>query len=315
MYRLYTISLLLLLGFTISCTNSTTDNGGNEASKTKKLTVLTTTGMIGDVVENIVKDKGEVTSLMGPGVDPHYYKATQGDLKKLTDSDIVFYNGLFLEGKMESILEKMAKKKPVYAITRDLKESELIDANEEGSEKFVADPHIWFDVPLWAKTVDVIVDGLSKLDADNKSFYEKNGKEYKAELKKTYSSVNEQLKSIPEGSRVLITSHDAFSYFGRAHNMEVMALQGISTIAEFGLKDISDLVNEIVKRKIKAVFVESSVSSKPIEAVLEGCKQKGHDVKNGGELFSDAMGAKGAKGGTYIGMIKSNAETIVNALK
>jgi len=315
MYKIYTISLLLLLVFTISCTDSSTNDGKSEGDKTGKLAILTTTGMIGSLVENIVKDKGVVTSLMGPGVDPHYYKATQGDLKKLTSSDIIFYNGLLLEGKMQEILEKLAKKKPVYAVARDLQKSELINANEGGSGKAVSDPHIWFDLMLWSKTIDVVVEGLSKLDAANKAFYEENGNQYREELKKTHLLVDKQLKSIPEESRVLITSHDAFGYFGRAHNIEVMALQGVSTITEFGLKDVSNLVDEIVKRKIKAVFVESSVSSKPLEAVLEGCKQKGLDVKIGGELYSDAMGEKGSKGGTHIGMIKSNAEKIVNALK
>jgi len=284
----------------------------------KNLQIVTTTGMIKDAVLNIVKDKATVNALMGTGVDPHYYKATQNDLSKLTDADIVFYNGLFLEGKMGEILEKMGRKKPVLAVSDEIERSRLrtlIDdeSSEEGAGKY--DPHIWFDVALWMETVKYVAKKMQELDKENADFYKKNADAYLQQLASLHNSTKEKIGSISEEQRTLITSHDAFGYFGQAYDIEVKGLQGISTVTEFGLKDISNMVNSIVKEKIKAVFVESAVSQKPLEAVVEGCKKRNHEVKIGGSLFADAMGAEDTPEGTYIGMIEANVKTIVAALK
>ncbi len=313
-YHLTLFFALLIVAFS-SCTQDTKEETTGQSNTPKKLEIVTTTGMIGDVVKNVVGDKANVASLMGPGVDPHLYKATQGDLNRITEADIVFYNGLFLEGKMETILEKLAKKKPVYAVSEKLPKARLLDYSIEGNSRDLNDPHIWFDVDLWANTVDVIEDKMKKHDASNASFYTDQAKKYKKQLTSLHQDVKTSIGSIPPAQRILITSHDAFSYFSKAYDIEVEALQGISTVTEFGLKDISNLVDLIVKKGIKSIFVESSVASKPLEAVIEGCKKKGHNVSIGGTLYADAMGEEGTPAGTYIGMVRHNIGTIVGSLK
>ncbi|OEK04418.1 metal ABC transporter solute-binding protein, Zn/Mn family [Roseivirga misakiensis] len=293
--------------FLLSCgKDSQTTNG------TGKLAVVATTGMIADIVRNVGKDSVTVTALMGPGVDPHLYKATQGDLGRLRKADVIFYNGLHLEGKMGEVFEKLERIKTVVPIARAIEKSNLIDNPVfEGSY----DPHIWFDVSLWLSTIKEVTSTLSSADPESKSYYEKNAQAYEETLAALHQWVITEVQKIPEDKRLMVTAHDAFSYFGRAYNIEVRGLQGISTLSEFGLKDRVDLVNFIVERKVKAVFVETSVSEKNINAIVEGCRQKGHEVMIGGNLFSDAMGAEGTPGGDYIGMVKTNVTTIVNALK
>lgn len=283
---------------------------GNESSG--KLTITTTIGMIADVVEQIGGDHVAVTGLMGSGVDPHLYKASQGDIKKLDEADIVFYNGLHLEGKMVDILEKMSKNKKTVAVSQKLDEAELL-ADPAAPEAH--DPHIWFNVSNWISAAEVIRDTLVEMDAVHADEYRQNAETYLAKLKETDNYVREQVQTIPEDSRVLVTAHDAFHYFGKAYGMKVMGLQGISTASEYGSRDVSELRDYLVDHQIKAVFVESSVPKKAIEAVIEGAKKKGHNVTIGGELFSDAMGTPGTPEGTYIGMVKHNVDVIVNALK
>jgi manganese/zinc/iron transport system substrate-binding protein len=300
------ILLALLIALNTAC-NSTSDkaNGG-------KLSIVTTTGMIADIAKNIGQDSINVTALMGPGVDPHLYKATQGDLGRLRGADIILYNGLHLEGKMGEVFEKLERIKTVIPISRNIPQERLRrDTVFQGA----IDPHIWFDVSLWIKAAEEVTAVLKKEDVDNAPFYEVNSRNYIAELKILHNWVMTQVATIPDEFRILITAHDAFSYFGLAYNMRVRGLQGISTLSEFGLKDRVDLVNYIVEKKIKAVFVETSVSEKNINAIIEGCQKKGHDVKIGGYLFSDAMGADGTPEGTYQGMVRKNVNTIVNALK
>lgn len=312
----YVLITVLLLGF-MACTQKAED--GQTTTSKETLDIVTTTGMIGDVVKNIVGDKANVASLMGPGVDPHLYKATQGDLKRITEADVIFYNGLFLEGKMEEILLKLAKKKPVFAISEKMPKSRFIDYNigkkEERKSKQIFDPHIWFDVDLWSNSVDVILEKMKAQDAKNEAYYTKNAANYKRTLKNLHTESQQKIASIPKAQRLLITSHDAFGYFGKAYDIEVNALQGISTVTEFGLKDVSNLVNMIIDRDIKSVFIESSVAAKPLEAVIEGCQKKGRDVRIGGTLYSDAMGEDGTPAGTYVGMVKHNVNTITGALK
>jgi len=254
--------------------------------------------------------------LMGSGVDPHLYKATQGDLQKLMDADVIFYNGLHLEGKMQSIFEKMARQKKVIPVAESIDENRLIvtfEGENNGVKTF--DPHIWFSVPLWTDAVVYMGERMQQIDSENAKTYQANLQSYLTKLEELHQTTEKAIASIPENQRLLITSHDAFGYFGKTYGMEVKGLQGISTVTEFGLRDVTQMVDLIVERKIKAIFVESSVASKPLEAVVAGCKERGHEVKIGGTLFSDAMGAEGTKEGTYLGMVEHNVESIVEALK
>lgn len=277
----------------------------------KPLNVVATTGMIADLVENIGQDKVNVISLMGPGVDPHLYRATQGDLRRLQNADIIFYNGLYLEGQMGDVFASMAKKKPVFAVTAGLDSNQML----QGDEGYAYDPHVWFDVSLWRKVGDEVLARLIEVDVDNKAFFQKNAVVYFAKLDTLHIWVKDQVKQVPKSQRVLVTAHDAFGYFGNAYGFEVRALQGMSTASEFGLRDIKVLKDLIIARDINAVFVEASVPRRFLESVVQGVQAEGKDLKIGGELFSDAMGLTGTPEGTYIGMIKHNINTIVSVLK
>lgn len=312
MSKIFFYSMLCLLFIGCNSDSDATKKTSNE----QKLKIVATTGMIKDAVAQIVGEKAEVEGLMGAGVDPHLYKATQGDLQKLMDADVIFYNGLHLEGKMQAIFEKMAKQKKVIAVASTIAEKSLM-VTFEGKENEVKtfDPHIWFSVPLWSEVVQYIGEQMQQIDSKNASVYQANLQSYLTQLEELHQRVEKNISKIPENQRLLITSHDAFGYFGQTYGMEVKGLQGISTVAEFGLRDVTQMVDLIVNRKIKAIFVESSVASKPLEAVVAGCKERGHDVKIGGTLFSDAMGADGTKEGTYLGMVEHNVQAIVEALQ
>lgn len=277
-----------------------------------KVKVTTTVGMIADVVKQVGGEHTEVIGLMKAGVDPHLYKASQGDIRKLEEADIVFYNGLHLEGKMVKILENMNKKKPAVAVSRDIDKAKL--RSWEGGEGQY-DPHIWFDVRHWMSATGTIRDELIKLDPAHEADYRRNAEAYLKQLQELHDYTLKQIASIPEKGRVLVTAHDAFGYFGDAYGIKVMGIQGISTATEAGTKDVSGLRDYLVDNRIKAVFAESSVPKKTIEAVIGGAKEKGHEVRIGGELFSDAMGEDGTPEGTYIGMVRHNVDTIANALK
>lgn len=304
---------LVNLGLTIAAICLLTACGNNQTSTkpNEKVEVTTTTGQVADVVKNIGGDKVEVTSLMGPGVDPHLYQASQGDIKKLHDSDIIFYSGLHLEGKMGEIFEKMSNDKPTVAVADSIPEDMLLSANSANTH----DPHVWFDIQAWIHVVDEVQKELTKLSPDNEPLFKENAANYKKELMEMDQYAKEQINTIPKESRVLVTAHDAFKYFGHAYGLEVMGLQGLSTDSEYGLKDVQALVDLLVERNIKAVFIESSISEKSINAVVEGAKEQNHEVIIGGELFSDAMGEEGTEEGTYIGMFKHNVDTIVSSLK
>lgn len=277
-----------------------------------KIDIVCTTGMIGDMVQMLVGDSLKVHTLMGPGVDPHIYKPSQGDIQILTNADVIVYNGLHLEGKMNEIFEKLRKQKTIIVASEGLNEQDLINSTD-----FVGaqDPHIWFDVQLWKRVSESVAAQLKQRYPHLRKNIDLNALTYGVNLLALDQYCQSQMASIPEDQRIMITAHDAFKYFGRAYNLEVRGLQGISTTAEFGLKDISQLVQFVSDKKIKALFVESSVPQKSIEAVIEGCQKRGHNVILGGELFSDAMGAAGSPEGTYVGMVKHNVETIVKALK
>jgi manganese/zinc/iron transport system substrate-binding protein len=308
MHRVISGALALLL---VAIVAGGCGGGGGEKGD-GKIRIVTTTGMIEDAARNVVGDHADVKALMGPGVDPHLYKATQGDLSLLNGATVVFYNGLHLEGKMVDALEKLGRNKKVVAVADGVDQTKL---RRPAEFKGNYDPHIWFDVKLWTGAVRKIADEMKLVDPPHAAEYEKNAVAYIARLDSLDGWVRSEIATIPKDLRVLVTAHDAFGYFGRAYDIEVRGLQGISTVSEFGLADISSLVDMIAERKIKAVFVESSVPRRSIEAVVKGVRDKGHDVTIGGQLYSDAMGAAGTPDGTYIGMVSANVNTIVKALR
>lgn len=288
---------LLLFG---ACSNK------EEAAKTDG-TVVTTIGMIADVSRQIAGDNQEIINLIGEGIDPHMYQPSKSEIDKIQKAGLVLYNGLFLEGKMGTILKSRADQgNPVSAV------AEGIDIQVIGSS--VPDPHLWMDVSIWSKVAKKIGDELATFDSKNADEYQKRREEYQNNLNDLHTYALMVFPTIPEKQRVLVTAHDAFSYLGRAYGIEVRGIQGISTESEAGTKDINDLVTYLVDNKIPAIFVESSVSEKSVKTVIEGAAEKGHTVKIGGELFSDAMGPAGTYQGTYIGMMDHNITTIVNAL-
>ncbi len=282
------------------------------AKQQGKLYIVTTTGILQDAVANVAGERAVVEALMGSGVDPHLYKAALGDLQKLRQADVIIYNGLHLEGKMGEVLEKLSRQQTVWAAAEGLPKNKL---RHSPNYPDTHDPHVWFDVQLWSKLVAHVSERLQKHDPAHAQEYRQNTQKYLQQLDSLHQWAKQQIASIPAQQRILITAHDAFGYFGDAYNIEVRGLQGISTMSEFGLRDVSSLVDFITKRKIKAVFVETSVSNKAIEAVQEGSKQRGQQVKIGGNLYSDALGEAGGPAGTYIGMVKANVQKIVEALK
>ncbi len=288
--------------------------GGQKESATAdgKVIVVTTIGMIADAVKNITGDSVTLYGLMGPGVDPHLYKATKGDIDRLNSANIILYNGLNLEAKMAEIFKQMSASKVAVPVGEAVPDSlRRHPAQFQGHP----DPHIWFDVSLWEMAVREIIATLTKYDTAHTDMYCLNGAAYLDSLHALDIWVREQMATIPQDQRVLVTAHDAFGYFGRAYGIEVVGLQGISTVTEAGLYDVTHMIDMLVERKIKAVFVESSVPRKSIEAVVAGCQSRGHEIVIGGELFSDAMGQAGAPEGTYLGMVRHNVNAIVKALK
>jgi manganese/zinc/iron transport system substrate-binding protein len=297
------------------CQTAATNAGGKAAGPGAdgKINVVTTIGMIADAVKNIGGDRVEVTALMGPGVDPHLYKATAGDVQTLSNADVIFYGGLELEGRMTDIFVKMARQgKPTVAVSEKIPENLL---REPPEFKGKHDPHIWFDVTLWKLAMETVRDALVELDPEHAATYANNALAYQKRLDELHRYVQGQIATIPEGKRVLITAHDAFGYFGQQYGVEVKGLQGTSTATEAGAKDVQDLAALIVRRKIPAIFVESSVPKATIEAVQAAVRSQGWDVKIGGQLFSDAMGKEGTPEGTYVGMVRHNVDTIAKALK
>ncbi|MEW9501846.1 metal ABC transporter solute-binding protein, Zn/Mn family [Jeotgalibacillus marinus] len=275
--------------------------------------IVTTTSQIGDSIEQIGGELVEVTSLMGPGVDPHTYQATQNDIQSLQNADLVLYNGLHLEGRMNEIFEQMGPSKSV-ALGDSIDEEKLLKNFEYEGAVDLVDPHIWFDVDIWKEALDIATETLIQHLPEDEDQLKQRQQDYFNELDELIAQTAQKMDQLSDEQRVLVTAHDAFGYFGRMHDLEVIGLQGLSTEDEIGIRDIDSTIEILVERNIPSVFVESSISPRSIQAVIEGAKEKGHDVTLGGELFSDAMGEKGTKEGTYIGMYEHNVETIVNAL-
>ncbi len=304
------ISSLCLVILIIAGCGGQTEKKADLSSR--QINIITTTGMIADAARNVGGERVKVTALMGPGVDPHLYKASAGDVQRMADADVIFYNGLHLEGAMNEVFEQMSGRVVTIAVTDGVDHDRLImPEGSEGSH----DPHVWFDVSLWMNAVEYIGEKMTEIDPDHKETYQKNTANYLAELEELHNYAKERAMTVPEGQRVLITAHDAFNYFGQAYGFEVRGLQGISTASEAGTADVQQLASFIADNKIPAIFVESSVPKRNIEAVQAAVKAKGFDVGIGGELFSDAMGTKGTPEGEYPGMVRHNVDTIIDALK
>ena len=276
-----------------------------------RLKVVATIGMISDVAAQIGGERVVVQGLMGPGVDPHLYKARAGDVRRLDGAELILYNGLHLEAAMGEVLEEMGRRKRTVAVT-DWIPRESLSAPPEFKGNY--DPHVWFDVRLWISASRRIAAALAEADTAHAAEYAARAREFIGELESLDVWVRQRVATIPRERRMLITAHDAFNYFGRAYDIEVMGLQGISTAAEAGTGDVQRLVEVIVRRRIPAVFVESSIPQRTIEAVRAAVRARGFEVVIGGSLYSDALGSTGTPAASYIGMVRSNVETIVRAL-
>ncbi|MEL7465504.1 MAG: zinc ABC transporter substrate-binding protein [Pseudomonadota bacterium] len=276
-----------------------------------KVSVVATTGMIADAAEAVGGDLVEVRALMGPGVDPHAYRQTRTDIVALAGADLVLWNGLYLEAQMEDFLRELAEENAVVAVAEDVPQNHLI-----GSEDYEGryDPHLWMNPNLWSRVVVVIRDAMIEAHPEGEAVFAANADKYLNTLADLARYTTGVLASVPTESRILLTSHDAFNYFGNAYGFEVLGIQGISTESEAGLQRISELVDMLIERDVRAVFVETSVSDRNIRALVEGAAAEGHEVVIGGELYSDAMGEPGSYEGTYVGMIDSNATKIARAL-
>jgi manganese/zinc/iron transport system substrate-binding protein len=304
--------LLTLIGLGLSGCSESPSAATSSAANDKVWRIVTTTGMVTDIVREVAGPRAEVTALMGAGVDPHLYKPTRNDMKRLLEADAVFYSGLVLEGRMTDTFTQLANQgKRVMPVTAGLDETKLREPPEFAGHY---DPHVWMDVPLWSGCVATVADELAKLDPTHADEFRQRAVAYRARLAELDEYVAKVINSIPESQRVLVTAHDAFGYFGQRYGLEVRSVQGVTTESEAGVQDVNRLVDFLVERKLPAIFVESSVNSKNIRAVIEGCAAQGVTVAVGAELYSDALGEAGTYEGTYIGMIDANATRIARAL-
>ncbi len=276
-----------------------------------RLTIAATTGQVGDLLRNIGGDRVSVTALMGPGVDPHLYKASEQDVITLIDSDAIFYQGLHLEGKLGEVLEQLGERRPVVAVGEGIPHDLLTTPeNFEGNP----DPHVWFDPTLWSYCATAAATALGQIDPDGSATYTENAEAYQTQLTELHAWAEGELGSIPDQQRVLVTAHDAFGYFGRAYDIEVVGLQGISTSTEAGIRDVQRIADLLVDRQVPTIFVETSVPRRTIEAVQVAARDRGWEVSIGDPLFSDALGDSDSPEGTYLGMFHYNVEAIVRGL-
>ncbi len=306
MRRQFCRAFLFVLGFPLAVSAA----GAGEV-KTHPYRVTCTTGMVTDIVRQVAGDQALVEGIMGEGVDPHLYTATRGDVAQLLSADIIFYSGLMLEGKMADALIKVGRTRPVYAVTELVDPSLLLEPPEFQGHY---DPHLWMDVTLWKQCTEMVARTLSEFDSVNADYYQANYRRYATQLDELHNYAKQVLASIPPKGRIMVTAHDAFNYMGRQYSLEVRGIQGISTASQAGIEDINQIVQLLVARGVKAVFVETSVSKKNVKALIEGAGAQGHHVVIGGWLFSDAMGKPGTYEGTYIGMIDHNVTTVTRAL-
>ncbi|UQB41290.1 zinc ABC transporter substrate-binding protein [Thiomicrospira microaerophila] len=271
--------------------------------------VVSTTSLVHDLVKKIGGDKVNAQGLMAPDIDPHYYRASFGDMRKLARADLVFYNGLGLEGRMEEVLKNLSAIAPTYPL------SDFIEPNLLISENAIPDPHFWMDVRLWQQAAKGVAETLSHYWPEHQDSFNQHLKEYLTELDALHDWIQQQVQTLPEKQRLLITAHDAFGYYGAAYGIEVIGLQGINTTSEVGLKDLRMMKDLIKQRSVKAVFVEASVPDRTIKSLIAGVKAEGGELALGGKLYSDALAAEHSEAGNYIGMMRQNTQTIVKALQ
>ena len=294
----------LFVIFLVACKAPTKSSG--------KLKVVVTTSMLTDLVKNIGGDLIDLQGLMGAGVDPHLYKASEGDVSKLFNADVIFYNGLHLEGKLVAVFEKMETQKTTVALGEFLAKEGLI-----GSDYFASnyDPHVWFNIQYFKEFSDKVTSVLSEEDPKNAASFTANNLAFQQKLDLLHTAVVNTIATLAPEKRILVTAHDAFNYFGKAYGFKVVGLQGLSTATEAGVQDVQKLSEYIIANKVKAIFIESSVPRRTIEALQEAVLSKGHQVSIGGSLYSDALGDADSVEGTYVGMFLYNIKTIVNALQ
>lgn len=302
--RLKIAILAIAMSITGGCAGEGREDDG-------RLDAVATTGMIADIVGRVGGERVRVQGLMGPGIDPHLYRASAGDVRTLSGADIVFYNGLHLEAAMGDVLEQMRGTIQTVAVTDGIDRGELLAPPEF---KGAYDPHVWFDVRLWMQAVEAVERALSARDSAGASTYRANARAYLAELDSLHRWAQARTREVPAERRVLVTAHDAFNYFGRAYGFEVKGLQGISTVAEAGTADVQELADLIVARRIPAIFIETSIPRRTIAAVQSAARSRGFEPRIGSPLFSDAMGDAGTPEGTYVGMVRHNVSAIVDGL-
>jgi manganese/zinc/iron transport system substrate-binding protein len=297
--------ILIFLG---SCEAENKANLSKNINEKPKIVV--TTNILGDLIQNVTGKNFEIQVLMGAGTDPHSYKARQSDLKKLYEADIIIYGGLHLEGKMQDVFGKLSKKKKVIESGALVNNNLLIPLDNT-----LYDPHIWFDVNIWIELTKELSNSLIKFYPEHTKDIKEYTKDYLKQLEDLNNYIENRIAEIPDNQKILITSHDAFQYFGKAYHIKVRGLQGISTAGDYGLRNIIDLTNYIIENNVKAIFAETSVSSQSLEAVFQGCKSRGHQIQLISDLYSDSLGNKKSSEGTYIGMMKANIDKITKALK
>lgn len=306
--RGYAFLAVVLLTFLAACGGSEPATGSEDGP----IRVVATTGQVADLAGHVGGERVVVEALMGPGVDPHLYRASEGDVAKLSEADLILYNGLRLEGKMEDLLSRLGERRAVVAVTDGI-DHDLLRADPAAPEH--PDPHVWFDPTLWALATDRVAEALAELQPDHADEFRANAERYAAELATLDADAKQALAAIPAERRVLVTAHDAFGYFGARYDVEVVGLQGISTESEAGIADVARIADMIAERGVKAIFVETSVSPRTVEAVQAAVRDRGGDVAIGGSLYSDALGEPGTPEETYAGMFRHNVETIVEALR
>lgn len=303
-----------LAGLTSGCSNLG-ENTSSDPIGNGEVKVATTANFITDTVLEVGGNRVSVRALMGPGVDPHLYKASAGDVRTLREADVIFYGGLFLEAKMQEVLEEISRDRSAFAVTDEMPRRKLLVAQAGAPEEEEYDPHVWFDPELWSYAVRSIRDGLTEVDPGGAQVYRRNAGRFLAGLQRMDRSTRRQLAQIPARQRVLVTSHDAFRYFGRRYGVEVTAIQGLSTAAEATTEDIERVARLVADRGIRSVFIESSVPRQTIDAVLASAREKGQKAIIGGELYSDSAGELGTPEGTYRGMFKANVDLLVRGLR
>lgn len=301
-WSLFSIALLILSGCSYE-----------DAANEDKINIVATTTMLTDLIQEIGGEMVSVNGLMSSGIDPHGYQPTASNVNAIYESDIVAYNGLHLEGQMGRVFSELGNlEKSVFVLEDTIKQTEILASEDEETP---VDPHIWFSVPLWAQSAEYITESLVAYDSQNADYYMQNNRHYQTELENLNQYIRERVKEVPEDSRYLVTAHDAFQYFGEEYGFEVIGLQGLNTQTEAGTRDVSHLAQFIVDRKIKAIFIESSVPTRTIESLQEAVQRQGWNVEIGGELFSDSLGDESQNAETYLKMYRHNIDTIVDALK